>query len=564
MRKAVFAMLLAFGQPIMPAVAAPALAPPPQPRLVVAISIDQFSAGLFEQNRGRYAAGLKRLAGEGVVFPNGYQSHAVTETCPGHSTLLTGRHPSATGIVGNDWYDPAQKRVVYCVEDASHPVARRSGVGRGPANLRVSTLGEWLKAAHPASRVVGVSGKDRAAITMTGHDPDAVFWWDDENGFTTSVPAGTNEADRLAPVAVYNAELARRWAKRAPGWTIADRRCVRTPVARHYGSVGFDLAEAVPPAWSPDIKGNANWRADAAYKLWFRATPEFDRITLDLAERLIDRMRLGRGTEPDLLAVSLSATDYVGHFYGNQGPEMCDQIAHLDRILGAFLARLERLRIPVLVVLSADHGSLDAAERLVERGIPATRFNISALTGEVSAAVKAELGLAADPLVSDGINVHIVAADADQRRRIETAAIARFRARPELVAIYRKADILAMPPVPAKPADEMTLVERTIESTDAQRSGDLLLVPRPFAAFNDVAKPGDLISSHGSPWNYDRRVPILFWWPGARGFEQSLPVETVDIAPTLANRLGVAVPPLDGRCLDLDVTTTDSCAATAR
>ncbi len=560
MRKFVFALLLACGQPIMPAVAAPSSAPP-QPQLVVAISIDQFSAGLFEQNRGRYAAGLKRLTGEGVVFPNGYQSHAMTETCPGHSTLLTGRHPSATGIIGNDWYDAAQKRVVYCVEDASHPVAGRSGVGRGPANLRVSTLGEWLKAAHPASRVVGVSGKDRSAITMTGHNPDAVFWWDDEIGFTTSVPTGTSAAERLAPVATYNAELARRWAKRAPGWTIADRRCVRAPVTRSYGGVGFAQTEAVPPAWAPDIKGKPNWRADAAYKPWFRATPEFDRITLDLAERLIDSMKLGRGAQPDLLTISLGATDYVGHRYGNQGPEMCDQIAHLDRLLGAFLTRLERLRVPVLVVLSADHGSLDATERQGERGFPTSRFSIDGVTAAVGADVKAALGLAADPLIGDGMNVHIAATDPGERQRIETAAIARFRDRPELVDVYRKADILAMAPVPSKPADELSLAERLAESTDRERSGGLLIIPRPFAAFNQVGKLGDAISSHGSPWNYDRRVPILFWWPGARGFEQSLPVETVDIAPTLASRLGIVPPQLDGRCLDLDVTTADSCVA---
>ena len=185
MNKAVAACLALFAAIAVPAAAAA----PPKPKLVVAISIDQFSANLFERNRGRFQFGLRRLAEGGIAFPNGYQSHAATETCPGHSTLLTGRHPSATGIVANAWRDAATGKDVYCVFDPSQPVPGREGQGRGPANLKVSTLGEWMRAANPASRTVAVSGKDRAAITMAGHSPTGVFWWDEERDFTTSVPA---------------------------------------------------------------------------------------------------------------------------------------------------------------------------------------------------------------------------------------------------------------------------------------------------------------------------------------------------------------------------------------
>ena len=135
--------------------APPALAAAPPPKLIVAISVDQFSANLFEQYRSTFSGGLARLTKEGVVFPNGYQSHAATETCPGHSTLLSGRHPSATGIIANDWWAPDGRRI-YCVDDTTTTVPGRSK-GRGPVHLRVSTLGEWLRAADPASRTVAAT-----------------------------------------------------------------------------------------------------------------------------------------------------------------------------------------------------------------------------------------------------------------------------------------------------------------------------------------------------------------------------------------------------------------------
>jgi len=541
----------------MLAVAPPAAAaPPPAPKLIVAISIDQFSANLFERNRARFRYGLKQLAGEGVAFPNGYQSHAATETCPGHSTLLTGRHPSATGIIANNWRDPATGKDVYCMLDPAHPVPGRSE-GRGPANLRVSTLGEWMRSANPASRTVAVSGKDRGAITMAGHDPAGVFWWDFERDFTTSVPAGAQEAERLAPVASLNAAIDARWRKAAPVWKVADPACVVPPQTRRYGNL--EVTHSVPPAGFETPKRGGDFRADAKFNAWFRATPTFDEIVIEAANHLIDRYQLGRGAAPDLLAVSLSATDYIGHRYGNDGPEMCDQMAHLDRLLGGFLDRLDRLGIPVVVALSADHGSIDAAERVAERGVPARRISMAGVVREVGASVQTELGLDHNPLVGDDQVSIVGVADPAQRKRVVAAAMAALQRRPEVAAAFAREDLLAVKVPPHKPADELTLVERFAESTDAERSGDIAIAAVPYTSPGMPKSYGDAISSHGSPWNYDRRVPILFWWKGADAFEQPIAIETVDIAPTLAGLLGVAMPQVDGICRDLDRSAGDSC-----
>src|SRR6187402_225599 len=185
-------------------------APPPQPKLVVAIAVDQFSADLFQRYHASFTGGLKRLA-DGIAF-TGYQSHAATETCPGHSTILTGRHPAATGIVANTWFDAKSGSNVYCVavRGTADPDAR------GPQNLRVSTFGDWLKQAQPQARVVSISGKDRAAIMLGGHKADAVYWWNDGVGFTTSSFAGPATPAVTAPAQAFDKALFARWKAGAP------------------------------------------------------------------------------------------------------------------------------------------------------------------------------------------------------------------------------------------------------------------------------------------------------------------------------------------------------------
>ena len=143
-----------------------------KPDLVVLIAVDQFSAGLFDQWRGRFKSGLKRLMDEGIVYSSAYQSHGLTETCAGHSTMLTGKHPRGTGIVANDWFDTKSGDQVYCVEAPTFSSASNPKQHVGPTNLLATTLGDWMKDQQPMSRVVAVSGKDRASITMAGHRGD--------------------------------------------------------------------------------------------------------------------------------------------------------------------------------------------------------------------------------------------------------------------------------------------------------------------------------------------------------------------------------------------------------
>lgn len=566
---AMLAIAMVAGQPgaVLAGEAAASKGASVAPKLVVAISVDQFGGHLFNQGRGRYAGGLKRLADGGIVYANGYQSHAATETCPGHSTLLTGKHPYKTGVVANGYVDRTLGRAVYCLEDQemrlAHDVDADPAQRRGPGRLLASTLGEWLKQKSPASRVVAVSGKDRGAINMAGHNPDGVFWYTDGFGFTTYVTPGADTAAALRPVAATNAALMSRWKATPPVWRYTDPQC--QALERTWKFDNMVWPSQVPPVvWEPEPGFDP--ATDTAFNNAVKATPEYDRITLDAARDLIRHYRLGQGPAVDLLAVSLSATDYVGHRYGTQGPEMCDQIAQLDRSLGAFFADLDALGLPYLVVLSADHGGSDFPERLAERGYDAHRVDEKAWLDRINAALHRTLpavSLAAgarDPqqlLVVDGDGNPLAAA---LKARAVKAALPIIRADAEVAAAFAVEEVLEAVPPRDLPVDEYSVIQRFALSTRADRSGDIQVAFKPYLTGGIPNTVGATISGHGSPWNYDRNVPILFWWPGVAHEERGLAVGTVDIAPTLAHVLGLTPPAdVDGHCRDLGDFGTGAC-----
>jgi predicted AlkP superfamily pyrophosphatase or phosphodiesterase len=526
----------------------------PEPKLVVVISIDQFSANLYAQHRGEFSGGLGMLS-QGVVYPNGYQSHAFTETCPGHSTLLTGKHPNKTGISANDWYDKATGKTVYCLADPNAtPADDPKGRAVSPANLVATTYGDWLKDASPSSRVFGVSGKDRGAITMSGHHADGQFWYQPGFGFTTWVPQGQTAEARLKPVAAFNAKLAADLKKHPYVWDYdkkliggSAKRCQALEADYKTGDRQWRAALPIPVA--PD---------EAGKQRDLYASPYTDQVTLELATRLRDTYGLGDGPQVDVLTVSLSATDFIGHRYGTRGPEMCDQIARLDDRLGAFLKGLDKVKGGVLVVLAADHGGADFAERLHDEGYGTERVIGKTWIAGLNAQLRTDLGLAWDPLIADGgiDQIYVVGADRKtpsitDRARITAAALVLINRDPAVAQAFDSSAILTMEAAPADASpEELSVAERVRRSVYPGRVGDILVAFKP----NRVpATPGaTYISTHGSPWDYDRRVPILFWWKGATPHERVLPLDTVDIAPTIAAVTGVKPPAdIDGVCRSL-------------
>jgi predicted AlkP superfamily pyrophosphatase or phosphodiesterase len=538
LKGALMALTLATGAAsALPAAATEA---PTAPKLIVAISVDQFSAGLFNEWRGKFSGGMKRLAG-GVAYTNGYQSHAATETCPGHSTLLTGVHPNKTGIVGNDYRDPDTGKMIYCLQDSA--VTRAEGGGAspvGPGRLMATTLGDWLKAASPQSRVVAVSGKDRGAINMAGHQGDGVFWMQPGFGFTTYLRPGETAAAKLAPVAAVNARLARNWA-RPPRWTYTSADCRAREAT--WTIDGRPWVSKVQPAGWGESDKPADIQRDVI------ASPMNDEMTAAAARDLIDSYRLGRGPAVDVLAISFSGTDSVGHRYGTAGPEMCEQMHRLDAAVGSVLAKLDAARIPYVVALAADHGGSDFPQRLAARGYTdAKTVDGRAAFARVNQSVMAQFNLAAPPLTGSLDEVYFATPPGVDKARFESAVRDAVAAQPEIAAAFTQGELLATPIPSGKSPEELTIRERFAESTYPGRSADVIAALQPYTVGRAIT-PGVYMSSHGTVWNYDRRIPILFWWPGADAQERFLPLETIDIAPTLAALVGLAPPAgIDGRC----------------
>ncbi|MGE0180301.1 MAG: alkaline phosphatase family protein, partial [Sphingomonas sp.] len=297
----------------------------------------------------------------------------------------------------------------------------------------------------------------------------------------------------------------------------------------------------------------------------FRATPAFDAATLAIAEGLQRDMRLGEGEATDLLVIGLAATDYVGHSLGTQGAEMCINLLALDRALGRFLERLDRTGVDYVVMLTADHGGLDLTERTEQQaGQPSARVDRMLLASAMGRTIGERLGIAGPVLFGDGTfgDMYVDRAlTAAQRRRVRDEAVRAYRAHPQVAAVFTR-DELAATPSPSGPPDAWTLIERARASFDPERSGDFLVLLRPRVT--PIAAPGrGYVATHGSPWDYDRRVPILFWRRGITHFEQPLAVETADIMPSLAALIGLPIAPgsIDGRCLDLAAGPETTCPA---
>src|SRR5256884_453025 len=306
-------------------------APAPKPRLVVVITVDQLRPDYLDRYRPQLRGGLSLLLKQGAVFTEVYHAHAITETAPGHATILSGRWPAHPGIIRN----------LAGVQDSGAPLVGVSGPGASPARFRGTELFDWLQAAEPTARALSVSGKDRGAILPIGRAKEQVYWY--VGGvFTTS----RYYADSLPLwVRVFNGE---RVPRRAAGtqWTLLlPERDYPEPDSVPYENQGRDF---VFPHRLPSDSGQA--------ALAFIATPTMDSLTLAFALEGTRALRLGvRGTT-DLLAVSLSTTDYIGHAYGPDSREIHDQVLRLDRYLGRFFEQLF-VRYGggnVLIVLTAD------------------------------------------------------------------------------------------------------------------------------------------------------------------------------------------------------------------
>ncbi|MCP1469020.1 alkaline phosphatase [Sphingobium sp. OAS761] len=540
--KGVWKAAVLFALPTLMA-ASSAWAQPPRPRLVVAIVVDQLSADLFEQYRDSFSAGLKRLSSQGVVFASGYQAHAATETCPGASTILTGMHPAHNGIIANSWIDDHARRadkMVYCAEDPDAPVAGDRGYRVSARNLLAKTLGDRLKAVDPASRVVAVAGKDRLAVLLGGQATDQLWFWSG-----TRFRTAADDGDPPSAVARANARARAAIAAPAP-------RTIPDSCRDHVDPQPLfpDAAMASSTPRPGDVRG-------------FRASGMLDELTAGLAIDLAQEMKLGRGAATDILAIGLAATDYIGHATGAGSADMCVQMATLDRVIGELTDRLERMGTPFVLMLTADHGAPDAPERSRSHGnMAARRIGMQRVTRAINETIRAKLGVEAGARFISTDNASDIYLDPSATAsRPVVAKIAKdaLLALPEVEAVLTR-DELVRAPKPTLPASQWSIADRAWASFYPTRSGDLVVLFKPYVTPMESPLPGS-VAMHGSPWDYDRRIPILFWWPGAAPANPATEIQAVDIMPTLAAMVGLPLPAgaTDGTCVALAQSGTWPC-----
>src|SRR5881296_1631734 len=496
--------------------------PSPKPRLVCVITVDQLRPDYLDRYREQLNGGLALLLKRGASFTDAYQDHAVTETAPGHSTILSGRWPAHTGIIRN----------VAGVQDPTAPLIGINGPGASPMRFRGTAFFDWLKAAEPGARALSISGKDRGAILPIGRAKEQVYWYSG-GYFTTS----RYYADSLPTwVRIFNGQ---RVPFRAAGtqWTLfLPERDYPEPDSASYENRGLDI---VFPHRLPTDSGQA--------AVAFIATPTMDSLTLAFALEGVRALQLGGRGATDLLAVSLSTTDYVGHAYGPDSREIHDQVVRLDRYLGWFLEQLfvRYGRNNVLVVLTADHGVTPFPERSRALGHSgAVRVTPDSIIGNANAVLDQRAGgadwllfesgmlLLSDraKLVAQGVNVDSVVADVATRLRAITG----------IARVDRPADFTAK-----DTADPVS--RRWMHQVPADGGVELVVTLKPYSIWSYPKSP---IAMHGQPTELDSHVPMILWGSGIRRGAYGGRVSTVDIAPTLARLLDLTPvePPGQGRC----------------
>jgi len=518
------------------ALAAAPCASQQRPRLVVLVSVDQLADWVFALGERHYAedGGFRRLQREGVTFDECAYEHACSETGPGHATIGTGAPASLHGIVKNQWWSRDEQRSIYCVGVPMPALADLpEGKDRGPARLLVPTLADSLKAHIPGSKVASVSWKDRSAILMAGGAADVAAWFEKSTGnlvtntrWVTATPAWiTAFNERRAIDQWFGAAWARSGPDAAYEGLVDDR-----PYENAHGNGAG--ARTLPQPLTGGLEAPG-----PAYYGQLYASPFGNTIVRHAATAAVRGMGLGKDDVPDLLCVSFSSTDVLGHTFGQDSVEARDALLRLDQDLGAmfsmFDAEVGEGRWTVF--LTADHGVGPTPEQARAAGVAAGR---GPLYTWVKSAVQAELTRAYG-IVDGGYVERVsentvylkpaaIAAHADAA--VALAARAAGRARGVMVA-YTTDEVREDfdHPDPIRRALAFAIVDG--------RAGDVQFVNKPYWL------NGTTPASHGSPHAYDREVVGFAMGAGLpRGLRFAGPITPGFGAPLFAHLLRIPPP----------------------
>lgn len=466
------------------------------PRLVLVLVLDQFRADYLDRFLPRFGQdGFKRLLRDGTYFTGCAYPYAFTETAPGHATIATGTTPDRHGIVANEWYDAALGRTTEAIEDPEAPLSGPGGVtGASPRRLLVETLGDVLRReTKEAAKVWAVAGKDRAAIFSAGLHPSGAIWYDKRNG--------------------------------------------RMTTSRYYG--------AEPPEWLRGFNGARpaerllrNQPQETRDFASLRMTSQFHDLLFQAARTVVSSERLGTDDVPDLLFLGLSATDLLGHEVGPFDERLADLIVRLDAQIADFLRFLDQQVGPgrTIVALTSDHGVAPTRDQAVAAGLSPPSLDRKALRATLEKALAATAG--ADrpaPRIRGSSSTRLWFNANDLAR----AGMTLDQVSEVLGKAAQGIEGIAGWVTPSRATVDAAIADLYRLSRYPGRSPDLCLVPAEYAT-----GLGDDPTTHGSPWPYDRRVPLLFAGvPFRHGERDDRACTPADLAPTLAAVLHLSMPP---------------------
>lgn len=477
-------------------------AAPKKPKLVLAIVIDQFRYDYLTRFRNEYHGGLDRLLTQGAVFTNAHLDHFPTVTAVGHSTFLTGATPALSGIVGNEWYDREEAKSVTSVSDPQTKLlgaGDNRGTGSSPRRLLVDTVGDELKIASGGkARVIGISLKDRAAILPSGHMADGAYWFDTAAGsfvsstyYFADLPAWVKEFDRSRPADQY----------RGATW-------LNHTMTQDLGKLYEDVD----------------------------ASPYGNELVESFAERALAAEQLGRHDATDVLTVSFSSNDYVGHQVGPDSPEVHEMSLRTDRLLAKLLDAVDQAlgADNVLVVLTADHGVAPLPEVDLERKMPGGRLPAADVSKAVESALVKKFGdgnwIASRAESGLYLNPELIAKKSLDRAEVDRTAAEAALTVPHVFRVYTREQLIEGS-VLRDPVGR-----RVMNGYYVRRSPDIEVLLEPYWV---VSRTG---ASHGTAFDYDTHVPVIFMGPGIRVRRYDGNIVVNDIAPTLATMLDVETP----------------------
>lgn len=458
-----------------------------RPKLVVGIVVDQMRWDyLYYYNKEFVEGGFKRLLAEGYSCENTMIPYIPTVTAIGHSSIYTGSVPALTGILGNSFFING-KNTYCCGDDNVQSVGSSSKEGKmSPRNLLASTIGDELKLATDfKSKVIGVALKDRAAILPAGHSADAAYWWDTSAGhFVTS----TYYMDKL------------------PSWAVEFNK-------KHQQKPGSDI----------------------------KSKPQGVTMTFDMAEAALKNERLGLGTETDMLAVSVSSTDIIGHMYSTRGPEIHDAYIQLDRDLDRFFNTLDAQvgRGNYLVFLTADHGGSHNPNFMRSHKLAAGGFAGWNLTKEINKELQQSFGTKANFILGENaLRIYF------DRKSIAEAGLELAKVKAKAKQLLEKKEnityVVDYDNVATQPIAQ-PIRERIINGYNRERGGDLLIITNP--GWVNCPSSADYKGTNHGLWNPDdSHIPLIFMGWGITPGATSHPTSMTDIAPSVCSMLHIQMP----------------------